>query len=43
MLVIAVAAAIVMVSMGASRWLRMLLFIPFWLSMLGFFQARAKT
>jgi hypothetical protein len=43
MFVIGVAAAIVLVGTGSSRWLRMLLIIPFWLSMLGFFQARAKT
>ena len=43
MFVIAMAAAIFLAGTGTSRWLRMLVIIPFWLSMLGFFQARAKT
>jgi hypothetical protein len=43
MFVVGVTAAIILLSTDTSRWWRMALIIPFWLSMLGFFQARAKT
>jgi hypothetical protein len=32
-----------LLAMGAPRWWRVALAVPFWLAGLGFFQARAKT
>ncbi|HEU5153504.1 MAG TPA: hypothetical protein VFU03_02115 [Gemmatimonadales bacterium] len=40
---IAVAAAIVLMVVGAPKPWRLGLFLPFWLGMLGVFQARDKT
>lgn len=43
MLVISAVIGIVMLLMGAAFWLRLLLFVPFYLGMVGIFQAREKT
>ena len=43
LLVLSVAGAILLVSTDTSRWWRIILVIPIWFSMLGFWQARAKT
>jgi hypothetical protein len=40
---VSVAAAIILLTMGAPTWWRLGLAFPLWLSMLGFFQAREKT
>jgi hypothetical protein len=42
-LTIAMAAAFVLVSFGASRWWRVVLFFPLWMAGLGLLQAREKT
>ena len=39
----AVFVVLALFSLGASRALRLLAFLPLWLSALGFFQARDKT
>jgi len=38
-----IAVVIALLTIGASRWWRLGLAFPLWLSMLGFFQAREKT
>lgn len=43
MLAVGVAAALVLVLLGADRGLRVGLFVPFWAGALGFFQARGQT
>ena len=40
---VALAAAAVLVALGAPRPLRLALFVPYWIAALGLFQARAHT
>ena len=42
-LTVGVGLAFVLVTFGASRWLRLLIFFPIWIGGLGLFQAREKT
>jgi hypothetical protein len=42
-LTVAVAAGFVLVSFGAPRWSRLVLFFPLWMAGLGLLQAREKT
>jgi hypothetical protein len=42
-LTVAVAFAFVLVSYGAARWWRLVIFFPLWMAGLGLFQAREKT
>lgn len=42
-LTVGVAAAFVLVVMGAPRWSRAIIFFPIWLAGLGLMQAREKT
>lgn len=40
---VGVGLAFVLVVFGASRWLRVVIFLPVWIGGLGLFQAREKT
>jgi hypothetical protein len=42
-LTVAVAFAFVLVSFGAARWWRLIVFFPLWIAGLGLLQAREKT
>jgi fatty acid desaturase len=42
-LVVALAAAALLVSLGAPRWWRLALVVPFGLAAIGFLQARERT
>jgi uncharacterized membrane protein len=42
-LTVAVAVAFVLVSFGAPRWARLVVFFPLWMAGLGLLQARAQT
>jgi hypothetical protein len=42
-LTVAVAVAFLLVSFGAARWWRLVLFFPLWMAGLGLLQAREKT
>ena len=42
-LTVAVGAAFVLVSFGAPRWSRLVVFFPLWMAGLGLLQAREKT
>lgn len=42
-LTVGVAAAFVLVVMGAPRWSRLVIFFPMWMAGLGLLQAREKT
>lgn len=42
-LTVGVAAAFLLVSFGAPRLLRLVIFLPIWIAGLGLFQAREKT
>jgi hypothetical protein len=42
-LTVAVAVAFVLVSFGAARWWRLVLFFPLWMAGLGLLQAREQT
>jgi hypothetical protein len=42
-LTVAVGVAFVLVTFDASRWLRLVVFLPLWLAGLGLLQARDKT
>jgi hypothetical protein len=42
-LTVAVAVAFVLVSFGAPRWSRLVVFFPLWMAGLGLLQAREKT
>jgi hypothetical protein len=43
MLMVAIGLAIVLMAIGANRWWRVSLFLPLWVSTLGFFQTQEKT
>ena len=43
MLMGAIGLAIVLMAIGANRWWRVGLFLPLWVSTLGFFQTQEKT
>ena len=42
-LTVAVGAAFLLVSFGAPRWSRLVVFLPLWMAGLGLLQAREKT
>ena len=43
MLAAGVGIAVVLILTGSPRWWRAVLFFPYWMAALGFFQAKEKT
>ena len=43
MLAAGIGIAVVLILTGSPRWWRLVLFFPFWMAALGFFQAKEKT
>ena len=43
MLAVSIAVFVALILAGLNRWWRLVLFFPFWMAALGFFQAKEKT